>query len=154
MTNHERGLLTRRLENLALALWDDTYLEELQHLWKEGRFTKKRILGPKFDKRGELISQIDGHWQTACDVAKKAAEMGLPISYKSAVKLLKSMADAGEIELHVEEWVDERFRKRRRFLYRKVNRVASVLLLQQVFGHKVPDIPCTAMNIRRHTLKG
>lgn len=126
---HEGVWLTRKLQNLALALWDDSYLEELQHLWKEGCFTAKKIIGPRFDKKGELIKAIDGHWQNARTLAEKAG-----ITHKAAVKLLKKMADVGDIDIHEEDWVDERFRKRQRLLYRR--RQTSSLL--QVLGITAP----------------
>jgi hypothetical protein len=139
--------LTRKLHNLALSLWDDSYLEELQNLWKEGCFTAKKMFASRFDKRGELDKVIDGGWQNARTLAQKAG-----ITHKSAVKLLKKMAEAGDIEMHEELWVDERFRKRKRYLYRKADNKGFLNLYQEMFGSRVPDIPCCAANVRVHSM--
>jgi hypothetical protein len=80
-----------------------------------------------------LNSAINGEWQNAYQLSLKTG-----ICYCVAFHLLRTVAwENYDIEISEETWIDEKFRNRKRSLYRR--KTANISLMDTIFGVKMPS---------------
>lgn len=86
-------------------------------------------------------------WKTASELADKS----FTVPHRSAVKFLLSLREAGVVEAIDKQWVDDRFRKRKRLMFRlKVDNTERINVLNNIFARA---IPVTDSKPRVHLLK-
>jgi hypothetical protein len=126
---------------IQLPLWDDIKALVVRY---RGRFPRKSTKQEKLDKIESLQAVIDSEWRTAEDLAEMAG-----ISYHSAVKLLVPMIHEDKVIVRPQEWIDDRFRNRVRWLYRAKPEDNSLLL--SILGTpRIPQIREGSAMIRVH----
>lgn len=64
-------------------------------------------------RRQKVLAAVSVDWETAEDIAERAG-----VSLQSAAKQLDSLAHEGKVSRDHDTWVDERYRRRARWLYR------------------------------------
>jgi hypothetical protein len=104
-------------------------------------------------KRELILKAATADWLLAEDIATRTR---LPVH--SCAKLLVSLAEAGELECKVQEWVDHKHRNRRRSMYRLPRRPAAAGLgtLMRALGlcAKPRRAPKPAGCVHRHRMEG
>jgi hypothetical protein len=77
---------------------------------------------------------MDTGWLTASELAQKA----FTLTTKSAVRFLLTLRNSGVVDVSEQQWIDERFRKRKRLLFRlkKPENKECIDILNSVFGVK------------------
>lgn len=125
--------LRKHFTELTLSLFDQSYLDEIQDRWNRAKskiFSKETLA----NKREKINATLTTEWQAARDIAQKSG-----VTYKATAKILYAMAKSGDIAIAEQEWVDERYRKRMRYLYRSNDHERdTALLLQNLLGFKAP----------------
>jgi hypothetical protein len=131
-------------DTLTIPLWDEIGTLVVRY---RGRFPRKSRKQRKLDNIKRLNDAINGEWQNAKELSMKTG-----IRYFEAFKLLQTVLwNYYDIEVKEEEWIDERYRQRKRRFYRK--KAAPMGLYATIFGVKVPAVPCCEANTRRHVCR-
>lgn len=118
-----------QVDNRTLVLFTDAHLQELQDLYREGYFLHKKLNCR--NSREAIASTVSGEWQNSRRISELSG-----VSYKATAKILYAMAELGDLLRAEENWVDEKYRKRKRFIYKKKG--DGGLLLQNLLGIKAP----------------
>ena len=125
--------MRKHFTELTLSLFDQNYLDEIQRRWNNAKskiFSKETLE----QKRTKITNTLTTDWQNARDIAQVSG-----VSYKATAKILYTMAKVGDVSISEQEWIDERYRKRMRYLYRTNDHERdTALLLQNLLGFKAP----------------
>ena len=135
LPKYNRGLV------IQLPLWDDVKAHFVRY---RGRFSLKTIKQVKREQQHRLKEAISNQWQSAEELAQEA-----DLTYHCAVKLLTPLINAGDVIVKSETWIDTRFRKRERWVYRKAptGNAGMFSLLGQA---QVPDFSRCSTAVRVH----
>lgn len=84
----------------------------------------------------KIKNALNGRWQTALEISEKLGD-----SYKSVSKILWVLSTCGEVYETEFEWIDDRYRKRKRRAYRSKTFVTDgAVLLGVLLGiHPPPE---------------
>lgn len=138
----------RRVTNVLCApLFDSAYLDQLESQWKQGYFLKNNIACRS--SKDNLKQYVTTEWRTAKQISDAAG-----ITYKSASKILFAMSLIGYVLRKEENWVDGRYRKRKRYVYKLDTTADAVSILDKIFGVSInPDKLNLTGHVTRHTME-
>lgn len=78
---------------------------------------------------------MGSEWKTANELADEA----FTLTTKGAVRFLLYLKKSGTVEATEQEWVDQKYRKRKRLLFRLVKENTDMIqMLSNIFGARVP----------------
>lgn len=88
-------------------------------------------------RRNHLLESMGKDWKSANELEKET----FIITTKSAVKFLLSLKTQGIVEVKEQEFIDQRYRKRTKLLFRlKQDNSDCIEILNNLFGIRVPEV--------------
>jgi len=123
-------LTVKLVEIISLDLFEQEYLDTVQAKYRAKATPKERQLTADEHKsrRLKVLSALNGEWQTALEVANVCG-----LGYKATWKILSLLGQRGEAIISEKVWVDERYRRRKRLIYRSIDQQIETQVLLQNF---------------------